>query len=163
MKKALIGLVVVVLLLAGTGVVLARDAVGIRNGSVLAAPSEATALTGAQYLDKQIVVKVALAEGKYVVALAALTTDVYAVMYEGGTKSYVTGTDEPWTINYSFNELTPERLKDLRVTVYAASDWSLVKKPILALRFDGPIDPMKCETIAEFRNYLMPPAPAAEK
>jgi hypothetical protein len=156
MKWLKIGLVVLVVLVAGAGAVLASGAVGLRDGSVLKQSETVTSVEGPQYLDENMVVKVARAEGKYGVGVAVINPDVEAVLVQGDLKAYLTASDKPMTLKWTFDELTPERMDDLHIYVYAKG-WRPVKQPLLTLGFGAVKDALKYETLAEFKEYIQPP------
>lgn len=155
MKRVWIGLIAIVLLLAAAGLAWqSRGAVG-SFGGMLAAPSEVTTLTASTYGDQNVSVKVALTEGKYVVAVAALNRSVVAVMQEGDNKAYITSGAPDKSPAYSYNELTPERLANVRVIVYPEGK-APVKKPMLALAFGHIADPIQAESVGAFKTSLAP-------
>lgn len=156
MRKLLMGVLVIVLAVVGVGVGMGRTVAGMYRLSFLAEPAEVTALSEAAYVDANVSVQVAFTEGMYVIGAAALNRDVVVLLQEGDMKQYITTGSADQSPAYSYDELTAERLTNVRVLVYDTAGWTLNRKPMLALRVDSVKTPLTPASVAAFKQSLLP-------
>jgi hypothetical protein len=124
-------LILAAALLLGSVLTLTRLAYAANSGALLMRPAQSTAISTLPFSDGRVEVRVARAEGKYLVAVAVKSADVTALWDSAGVRSFLAGGNGDFT----FDEETLQQAENSTIILYR-SGWSPVKRPLTAYRLD---------------------------